>query len=207
MNGKNLIGIGVIAALAMTFGVDRAVRAEEKEKEVQLADVPAAVKATIEAQKPGQHPKAVSSEKDNGKTVYEAEFESNGKTSSLNIGENGAVLESETEIAIADLPAAVTAAIKSEFAGATVELAENVHVEFYEVEVKTEGKIHEVKILPNGAIIEGDENGEDEDGDKDDDDENHEHKDKDHDHEHHDRKHHGDKDDDDEDDEDEDENN
>ena len=76
--------------------------------------------------------------------------------------------EDEEGIAIADLPAAVTDAIKAEYPDAELLEAEKETEEgttTYEVEIKNDGKLLEVEVSPEGEILgveaEGDDEGDD----------------------------------------------
>ena len=75
--------------------------------------------------------------------------------------------EVEEEVAIADLPAAVTDAIKAEYPNAELLEAEKETEDgptTYEVEIKNDGKTLEVEVSPEGKILEVEEEGDDDDG-------------------------------------------
>ncbi len=80
--------------------------------------------------------------------------------------------EVEEEVAIADLPTAVTDAIKAEYPDAELLEAEKETEDgttTYEVEIKNDGKTLEVEVSPEGDILEVEEEGDDDDGEEDDD--------------------------------------
>jgi hypothetical protein len=73
------------------------------------SDVPAAVKSGFEKQFPGSRAKW---EKEEGN--YEASFKKDSKEISVVISSTGTILETETEIALAELPAAASKISESE---------------------------------------------------------------------------------------------
>lgn len=81
--------------------------------QAQLNKLPAAVRATVEAETRNATIKAVSSEKENGKTVYELESLVNGRTRDLMIDAAGKVYVVEEQLDVASAPAAVKAALEA----------------------------------------------------------------------------------------------
>ena len=77
--------------------------------------VPAAVKTSFAKQYPGV---ATKWEKENGK--YEASFKKDGNTMSALFEKNGTMTESETDIKVSALPAAVLAYVKANYKGKTI---------------------------------------------------------------------------------------
>ena len=88
-------------------------------------------------------------------TEWEAEFTLNGVKISANFKNDGSWVETETEIAVADLPTAVAAAIKSGHAGWTVSHAFKIESASkgtsYEVEITSGGKKKEVMLKEDGT--------------------------------------------------------
>ena len=70
---------------------------DEDEEEVSLDDVPAAVKATILKEAAGAEIEEVVKETEDGQTIYEAEFEADGKEIEIEVATDGTLLERETE--------------------------------------------------------------------------------------------------------------
>ena len=120
---------------------------------------PAAVKATVEREFRGTPPASLDRETRADKVVFEAERVVDGSKETLVVDGAGKVVETEREIPIAELPPAVRAAVDRRFAGATLRKAEAVHlpraaaVSFYEVELHAGGKTREMKISPDGKIV------------------------------------------------------
>lgn len=86
---------------------------------------------------------------------YEAEFKLNGTNVSANFGSDGNWVETETVINVADLPAAVTAAINKKYPGATIIMAEKSEEPgdkvLYEATIKVNGKKKSMELNPDGS--------------------------------------------------------
>lgn len=72
---------------------------EEREHstEITLTDVPAAARSSLERETGGARITRIEREDEGGRPVYEAEYEKDGKTWSVEVDENGKVLENEQE--------------------------------------------------------------------------------------------------------------
>ncbi|MEP7107036.1 MAG: PepSY-like domain-containing protein [Ferruginibacter sp.] len=81
-------------------------------QKLDASTVPADVKTSFGKAHPGV---AAKWEKENGK--YEVNFKQNGNTMSVLIDEKGKIIETETDIKVADLPAAVLAYVKVNYKG------------------------------------------------------------------------------------------
>lgn len=103
-----------IMMLAMAFFIGGAAMAQK----VTAAAVPAAVKTAFAK----QYPVAVAKwEKENGS--YEVNFKTAGKTRSALYATDGKLIESEMDMKVADLPAAVLAYVKEHYKGKTIKEA------------------------------------------------------------------------------------
>ncbi len=69
----------------------------EKSTEITLTDVPPAARAALERETGGERITRIEREDEGGRPVYEAEYTKDGKTWSVEVDENGKVLESEQE--------------------------------------------------------------------------------------------------------------
>lgn len=102
---------------------------------IRLIDAPAAVKAAITKLYPTA--KNVKFEKEDGD--YEAGFKHNGKSMSVVLDANGTVKETEMEIAISELPAAVRDYVAKQMPGKKIkeaaEIVDAKGVKTYEAEV------------------------------------------------------------------------
>jgi uncharacterized membrane protein YkoI len=83
------------------------------EKKINMKSLPPAVKATVDAESKGATGKGISSEKENGKTVYELETLVNGRTRDLMIDSAGKVYVVEEQLDPAKAPAPVRAAMEA----------------------------------------------------------------------------------------------
>lgn len=151
-----LIILGVactsIGALAVWAGED----ADDGEKPVTLEQVPAPVRATIEEQTKGAKDLKVSSETDDGFTVFEAEFESGGVKKSLDLTDAGVVIERESAVSGAAVPKGVTEKILAKHPKAEIKEIQEVVSTYYEVTCLVGGKEHEMKVYANGKEVEED---------------------------------------------------
>ncbi len=138
-------------------------------QKINETDVPQPVKTAFTAK--FAQAKGVKWELEDGQ-AYEAEFKENGKERSATFSPTGQWMETETEIKPADLPAAVTQAIATSFAGSKVEEAETVETPdrgtFYEVELEQGERTLEVRFSADGTVLkQAVEEEEDKDGGKD----------------------------------------
>ena len=87
---------------------------------------------------------------------WEAEFVLNGKKMSASFDNSGNWFETETELALKDLPEAVTSTLNREFAGyrkGESSILENPTVKGYEIALKKSGSEIEVVIDVNGKLL------------------------------------------------------
>lgn len=143
----------VILALSLLS----AAPAQDTEQRIKMEDLPAAVKkAVLEASK-GLKLRGLSREVEKGKAYYEAEIEVHGRTRDVTFDETGALVLIEEEIPLAELPAAVRAAIEKGAEGGKILLVEflkrNNKIEAYEAHVEKDGKEIEFKVDPQGKPI------------------------------------------------------
>jgi uncharacterized membrane protein YkoI len=96
------VAIGAVSGLA--YAADQT---------TTLKNLPPSVKATVDAESKGATVKSLSSEKENGKTVYELETLVNGRTRDLMIDAAGKVYVVEEQLDIDKAPPAVKAALEA----------------------------------------------------------------------------------------------
>ena len=169
---------------------------DEDEEEVSLDEVPAAVKATILKEADGAEVEEVEKEIEDGKVVYEAEFEVDGQEVEIEVAEDGTLLsreiddedeegddddeddeeeddEEEEEVSLDEVPAAVKATILKEADGAEVMEVEK-EIEdgkvVYEAEFEVDGQEVEIEVAEDGTLLSREIDDEDEEGDDDEDD-------------------------------------
>ncbi|MBS1806610.1 MAG: hypothetical protein JST84_00290 [Acidobacteria bacterium] len=128
-----------------------------QEQRVQMKDLPAAVKATVQEQSKGAKMRGLSKEREQGKTVYELELIVNGHSKDMIIDESGAILEVEEQIALNALPAAVKAELEKQAGKGKIQKVESVTkgntLVYYEGVVKTGKKATEIKVSPDGTPV------------------------------------------------------
>ena len=123
------------------------------EKSLKLQDLPPAVQKALAAETGGAELVSLSSEKEKGKTVYEAETKINGHTRDITFDASGAILDLEEEVALASIPAAARTAIEKKASGAKIEKVEKVTqgaAISYEASVLRNGRRQEFSVSPEG---------------------------------------------------------
>ena len=152
-----------IAALALVAGLAVSASADEKaksEKELTIADVPAAVQAAIK-QFAGSNPiEKITKESEDNKVIYEASVKIDGTRQAVEVSADGTVLRTEKSVALKDTPAAVQSAIKKLAGSGSVDeiIEENAGgKKNYEAAVTIDGKKKEADIAPDGTIQAGEE--------------------------------------------------
>ena len=139
------------------------VQAWAQDEKIDFEKAPQKVKDAVQKKFPGAKITAASKTIENGAVVYDIEMMKDGKKHEMDVKEDGSVVNFENEIAIKDLPAAVTNAIKAKYPNCTFKEAMEVMVtkdgkdirEQYEVLIDTaEKKEVELAISPDGTKIE-----------------------------------------------------
>ncbi len=152
-----------ITIIAMLVSVTVIVysQAQEKAKKVVVPEVikQAFVKKFPNAEKVGWSMESP--------TEYEAEFKLKGVETSSNFDQQGKWLVTETEIKSSQLPAAIQAILKKDFAGYKVEESEKIETSasevFYEVALEKGESNLEIKFSPDGKIMKREEKEEEKD--------------------------------------------
>jgi len=142
----NRIIIGLLTAALMS----NAAYAQK----ISVDKVPTAVTSAFKAKFPNATKTSWEMENAN---EYEASFKLNGKEVSANFDNTGKWLETETEIKVSALPAAVKAALSKDFAGFKIEEASKIESakdgNCYEAELEKGEETFDVLFLPNGKIL------------------------------------------------------
>jgi len=129
----------VVAALGLASAC------AHKEKDVQ---VPAPTKAAFEKQYPG-----VQGEWDKEDSNYEVEFKQDGKEMSMVIDKDGTVVETETDIPVADLPQAAQDYMKQNYSGSKIDEAAKIIKSDGEINYEAEVSHKDVLFDVNGKFI------------------------------------------------------
>jgi uncharacterized membrane protein YkoI len=146
------------AMLSLTLTLATALPAAAGEQKVPLEKLPKAVKAAFAKHFPGATADKASSEKENGKTVYEIAFTFKGAKTDATFEGDGTLVDVEKEVAAKDLPRRVAAALEAKYPKATYKKAEEISKgdgkpTAYEVLLVTAGGTKlEVKLDPSGKI-------------------------------------------------------
>ncbi|UCD30125.1 MAG: PepSY-like domain-containing protein, partial [Planctomycetota bacterium] len=137
---------------------------EENEENVSIDQVPAAVKATILAEAQGADIQEIERETKNGKTVYEAEWNLDGKEIEIKVAEDGTLLkremgddEEEENISLDQLPAEVREALLKLAGNAQiteVEREQKHGIVLYQAEWGANGHESEATVTADGVLVE-----------------------------------------------------
>src|SRR5258705_11534459 len=123
-------------------------------QKINEKNLPGPVKTAFNTKFPGAT--AVKWGKENAKE-YEAEFKLNNNSVSANFGLDVSWVETESVIPDSSLPAAVSAAIRAKYPGASITLAEKTeqpgNKAFYDVSIKVNGTTKGIVINPNGSFV------------------------------------------------------
>jgi len=152
--------VGVLSAAAAALMVVSFLSAADEK--VPLDKVPKKVTDAVKARFPGAEITSVEKETENGKVVYDIELKQKGTKYEMDILEDGTVVEIEKEIAVKDLPEAVTKALEAKYPKATIKEAMEMtkvngkeeKLYGYELEIVTADKKKlELEIAPDGKIL------------------------------------------------------
>ncbi len=131
--------------------------ATAQEKKIAQSALPAPVQKAAQAQSQGATIKGFSTEKENGKTVYEAEMIINGHTRDIQFATDGTVNEIEEEVAFNALPAPVQTALTKKAAGAKITKVESLTKQgklvAYEAATLNGTKKGEIQVAPDGSKL------------------------------------------------------
>jgi uncharacterized membrane protein YkoI len=121
-----------------------------------IAKAPAAVQATVKKVLGDKKCEGFDKEDASGKTAYEVNYKVDGVDHATLIAENGDILEEETDVDLAKVPAAVTGAAAKAHADGKVTEAAIVTTggnQVYELDVKVGNDTHEMKINADGSVV------------------------------------------------------
>jgi uncharacterized membrane protein YkoI len=131
--------------------------ATAQEKKLKKSELPAAVQKTVDEQTKRATAVGFSSEKENGKTTYEAEFTIDGKSRDISMDASGVITEVEDQVDFATLPDAVQAALKQKAGAGKILKVESLtkkdKLVAYEAVIETAGKKKEVQVGPDGKPL------------------------------------------------------
>src|SRR5262249_43928362 len=114
--------LGWVAA-AVAAGLVLAVGALQAEDQGDPEKIPEAVMDSLKAKFPKPEITKCTKEKEGGAVVYDIEFKQDGRKCEADIKEDGTMLNFEKEIALKDLPEAVTKAVEKKYPKSTLKEA------------------------------------------------------------------------------------
>ena len=153
------LGIATSALLGLVLGLTPS----GDEPELSLAECPAAVQKTLQAEAKGATVEGVTKEKDeHGRTIYWADVAIGGKTYAIGVLEDGTLAEmglavDDDEVPLVGCPDAVRATFRAEAFGEKVEtvgrdMRRGVLV--YEAVVEHKGRSYSVVVADDGTLVE-----------------------------------------------------
>lgn len=139
------------AFLVLTLG------AAAQEKKIDESNLPPAVQKTVKEQSKGATIKGYSTDREHGKTIYEAEMMVDGHSKDIEVAADGTLNEIEEEIAFASLPAKVQAALTAKAGAAKITKVESLtkhnKLVAYEAATLNGTKKGEIQVGPDGGKL------------------------------------------------------
>jgi hypothetical protein len=150
MNFKNLAVLAVAGLFLATV-------ASAQEKKLKRSDLSPAVEKTVAAQSAGATIKGFSTEKEDGKTLYEVEMIVSGHSKDISMTADGAIVEIEEEVVLDSLSPEVKAGLQAKAGPGKITKVESLtkkdKLVAYEAQVMTNGKKSEVQVGPDGKPL------------------------------------------------------
>jgi hypothetical protein len=129
---------------------------KDKEVKITIDQVPAPAKKTILAEAGKNKIVEIEKETEDGGVFYEAKWLINKKAVEIKVTPDGKLVEKEFEISMNQVPESARKTIQKEAGSAKIKEIEKVLAggkEFYEAEWKVGNKKIEVKVAPNGKLL------------------------------------------------------
>jgi uncharacterized membrane protein YkoI len=115
---RRMHGWFALSAVGAIIMLTAAVRADGDK--IPLDKVPKVIHDAITGRFPGAEVTSVEKEKEDGKVMFDVELKHRGRKYEMDIQENGTIVEIEKEIALKDVPEAITNALKAKYPNAVV---------------------------------------------------------------------------------------
>jgi hypothetical protein len=158
---ENMNFLRAVSILSLSFLLVCSAEAQEKEKKIKRADLPAAVEKTVSSQSVGATIKGFSQEEEGGKVYYEAEMTVNGHSKDVLIAADGSIAEVEEEVALDSLPAPVKAGLHARSGSGKILKVESItkhdKIVAFEAKVEHNGKKSEIQVGPDGKPLDHEE--------------------------------------------------
>lgn len=127
------------------------------EKTIRRSELPPAVEKALQQQVKGATIKAITTETENGRLVYEAELIVDGHTKDIQFDAKGNLQEVEEEVSFDTLSPEVKAALTAKAKGGTVRKVESLRKKdklvAYEAQIETGGRHSEIQVGPSGESL------------------------------------------------------
>lgn len=156
------------AALALASLTASARAGEAKEETVAWSQVPQKVQEALKAYAAETDVKKIEKSEDEGASAYEFALDKGGKKSEVKLSSSGALLATEEEVALSEIPEAALKTIQAQAAGGKILSAEKVTKKSkvaYEALIEKDGQKTEIKVKAKGKLVKKEK--EDEKSDKD----------------------------------------
>lgn len=158
---KGWLGVSAMAGLVLLAAAGRAADEKNKAEKLTPDKLPKAVMDRIKARLPGAEITSAEKETEDGKVVYDIELKHEGRKYEMDILADGTLIEIEKEVALKDVPAAVTKALKAKYPDATIKEVMEVNKvkgktetpDHYEVTLTIGGKEREVVVSLDGKSV------------------------------------------------------
>lgn len=138
----------------LTLGDPLPARCAAHYKGPELESLPDAARKTIKTQSRGSKLLCIDPSIDNGQIVYTVELKKSGHDFSFVVDDDGTLVR--VQVALAETPASVQAAIKTELAGGSVDCIDKVPDEdaaTYDVEITRSGRDRSFTVSEDGNIV------------------------------------------------------
>ncbi|MDB5324621.1 MAG: putative beta-lactamase-inhibitor-like, PepSY-like [Phycisphaerales bacterium] len=128
----------------------------DKDESLSMAALPAPVQAALKTAAGANTIESIEHENEDGQETYEATFDVNDIEHTVSVKPDGTIIEEETEMKVADLPAAASAAVLKAQPLATVKEASTVKRDgrtYFEIDAKVGEDKHELSVAQDGKLI------------------------------------------------------
>lgn len=148
------ITLGLVGAGVGGVAVWAAEDSGDSERDIALKDVPPAVRTAIERESKGAGDLAVSMEKDDGFTLFEAEYTLDGAKQSIDVTDTGVITAREQVLDSQAIPKEVVAKLLERHPRAEIKEAESVVSMYYEITCQVGAKEKTFRLYANGQEVE-----------------------------------------------------
>jgi len=133
------------------------VSAAAQERRITHKELPAAVAATIDHETKGATIKGFTTEREHGRTTYEAETIVNGHSRDIEVAQDGTLNEVEEEVSFASLPAKVQQSLQAKAKDGKITKVESLtrhgKLVAFEAGIMRNGKHGEIQVGPDGGTL------------------------------------------------------